>query len=267
VSDPRPVGVFDSGIGGLTVLAAIRNALPGENYLYLGDTARLPYGTKSSETVTRYALRAARFLVAQDIKLLVVACNTASAAALPVLEAALLPLPVIGVVIPGAAQAARVSRGAVGVIGTESTIASSTYTRAVLNRRPELRVVTQACPLFVPLAEEGWFDHPVTRDVARIYLAPLLEASVDTVILGCTHYPLLKGAIAQEMGPETNLVDSAEAVAAEVAAYLGKEGRRREAALGGLRVYITDTTERFRRIAQTIIPSGISALELVDLPG
>lgn len=265
MSDPRPVGVFDSGIGGLTVLAAVQRTLPGENFLYLGDTARLPYGTKSTETVTRYALRAAKFLVGRDIKLLVVACNTASAAALPVLEAAL-PVPVLGVVIPGAREAARHSRGTVGVIGTESTIASSTYTRAVLARRPELRVVTQACPLFVPLAEEGWFDHPVTHEIARIYLAPLAEAAVDTVILGCTHYPLLKDAIAGQLGPGAALVDSGEAVAGEVAAYLGKENRRRDGGPGGLRVCVTDTTERFRRIARTIIPNGLTALELVDLP-
>lgn len=265
MSDPRPVGVFDSGIGGLTVLTAVRKALPGEDYLYLGDTARLPYGTKSSETVTRYAQRAARFLVKRDIKLLVVACNTASAAALPVLEAELLPLPVVGVVVPGAHEAARLSRGAVGVIGTESTIASSTYTRAVLARRPDLRVIAQACPLFVPLAEEGWFDHPVTREVARIYLAPLVDAGVDTVILGCTHYPLLKDVIARELGGETALVDSGEAVAGEVARHLDEDGRRRADGAGGLRVFVTDTTDRFQRIARTIVPSGFSTLETVDL--
>lgn len=265
MSDPRPVGVFDSGIGGLTVLAAMRRKLPAENYLYLGDTARLPYGTKSSETVARYALRAGRFLVQQDIKLLVVACNTASAAALPALQEAL-TVPVMGVVLPGARVAARTSRGVVGVIATESTIASSAYSRAVQELRPGARIISQACPLFVPLAEEGWFDHEVTRAVAGIYLAPLAAAGVDTVILGCTHYPLLREAIAAEFPGEVDLVDSGEAVADEAVAYLDDADKRRVALTGDLRVFVTDTAERFQRIASSIIPTGLTTLELVDLP-
>jgi glutamate racemase len=259
------VGVFDSGIGGLTVLAAIRRQLPHEHYLYLGDTARLPYGTKSPETVARYALRAGRFLVKQNIKMLVVACNTASAAALHVLQAAL-PVPVMGVVLPGARVAAHRSRGVVGVIATESTIASSAYSRAVLEQHPGARIISQACPLFVPLAEEGWFDHEVTRVVAGMYLAPLVAAGVDTVILGCTHYPLLRDAIAAEFAEDVVLVDSGDAVAEEVTTYLNEVGKRREEPGGDLRVFVTDTAERFQRIANTIIPSGLTTLELVDLP-
>jgi glutamate racemase len=205
VSDPRPIGIFDSGIGGLTVLSALHRRLPTERFLYLGDTARLPYGTKSSETIVRYALRAARFLVAGGIKMLVVACNTATSAALEVLVEAL-PIPVIGVVKPGAREAAAIATARVGVIGTESTVASGAYVRAIQALRADLEVVSQPCPLFVPLAEEGWLDHPVTHEVARIYLAPVVSAGIDTLILGCTHYPMLRGAIAAAAGRDVRLV-------------------------------------------------------------
>jgi glutamate racemase len=264
VSDQRPIGIFDSGIGGLTVLRELRQRLPRERFVYLGDTARLPYGTKSSETVTRYALRASRYLCDHNIKLLVVACNTASAAALPALEKSL-PLPVIGVVGPGARAAARHTRGRVGVIGTESTVASGAYHRALLALRADLAVVAQPCPLFVPLAEEGWFDHPVTREVARIYLAPLAAAGVDTLILGCTHYPLLREAIAASIGAGVTLVDSASSVAAEVAALLDEHGLRSGDG-GGLRVLVTDAAARVRRIAELILQEHHTPLELVDLP-
>ncbi len=263
-ADRRPIGIFDSGIGGLTVLRELRERLPRERYVYLGDTARLPYGTKSTETVTRYALRASRFLSEHDIKLLVVACNTASAAALPALERAL-PLPVIGVVAPGARAAARRTRGRVGVIGTESTIASGAYHRALLALRPELDVVALPCPLFVPLAEEGWFDHPITREVARIYLAPLAAAGVDTLILGCTHYPLLRAAIAAGIGPAVTLIDSASSVAAEVVEMLTARGLCSDDG-GGLSVLVTDAAARVQRIAEQILQEHHTALELVDLP-
>jgi glutamate racemase len=264
LSDPRPIGIFDSGIGGLTVLRALRARLPRERYVYLGDTARLPYGTKSPETVVRYALRASRFLAAHDIKLLVVACNTASAAALPALEAAL-PLPVIGVVIPGANAAARRTRGRVGVIGTESTVASGAYHRALLGRRPDLEIVAAPCPLFVPLAEEGWFDHPITREVAAIYLAPLAAAKIDTLILGCTHYPLLRAAIIAGIGEGVGLVDSATAVAEEVEHLLEQRGMRSGDG-GSLSVLVTDAAARVRRIAALILQEHDTPLDLVDLP-
>jgi glutamate racemase len=264
VSDQRPIGIFDSGIGGLTVLRKLRERLPQERFVYLGDTARLPYGTKSSETVTRYALRASRFLSEHDIKLLVVACNTASAAALPALERSL-PLPVIGVVGPGARAALRHTRGRVGVIGTESTIASGAYHRALLAQRADLEVLAQPCPLFVPLAEEGWFDHPVTREIARIYLAPLAAAPIDTLILGCTHYPLLSGAIAAAVGADVTLVDSASSVAAEVVALLDEHGLRSSDG-GGLSVLVTDAAAHVQRIAELIMQQHHTPLELVDLP-
>lgn len=262
--DPRPVGIFDSGIGGLTVLAELRRRFPGEHFLYLGDTARLPYGTKSPDTVVRYAAGAARFLVARQIKLLVVACNTASSLALDALRAAV-AVPVLGVVEPGARAAAAATRGHVGVIGTESTIASSAYVRAVQACRPGARVLTRACPLFVSLAEEGWFDHPVTHQVAETYLADLAGAGIDTLILGCTHYPLLRGAIAAAVGPGVTLVDSAAAVADEVAAELtaARLGGGRE---GGLELLVTDAAARFARIATFILGDPLPApLELVDL--
>jgi len=264
VTDARPIAIFDSGIGGLTVLAALQRRLPGERFVYLGDTARLPYGTKSAETVVRYAVRAAGFLAGHDVKLLVVACNTVSASALPALEEAM-DVPVIGVVAPGARTALAATRGRVGVIGTESTVASGAYGRALHSLKPDVEVVARACPLFVPLAEEGWWDHPVTREVAALYLEPFTGGRVDTLILGCTHYPLLRPAIAATLGDGVRLVDSAEAVAAEVEALVahrdlaGKGG-------GGVRLLVTDAAARIDRIAGLILPGTAVHLELVDLP-
>lgn len=264
MSDPRPIGVFDSGIGGLTVLAAMQRRLPGERYIYLGDTARLPYGTKSAETVVRYALRAGEFLAGHGIKMLVVACNTVSASALPALEEAM-DVPVVGVVSPGARAAAVGTAGRVGVIGTESTVASGAYPRAVHALRPEVEVVARPCPLFVPLVEEGWFDHPITREVARVYLEPFAGGRVDTLILGCTHYPMLRGAISRAIGEDVRLVDSAEAVAGEVAEILGR-GAMAAPVAPGLRLLVTDAAARVTRIARLILPGVPINLELVDLP-
>jgi glutamate racemase len=264
VSDPRPIGIFDSGIGGLTVLASLQRRLPGERYIYLGDTARLPYGTKSAETVVRYALRAADFLAGHGIKMLVVACNTASAAALPALEQ-VMTVPVVGVVSPGARVAVALTSGSVGIIGTESTVASGAYIRAVHALRPEVEVIARACPLFVPLAEEGWWDHPVTREVAQLYLEPFTGGRVDTLILGCTHYPLLRGAIAATVGDRVQLVDSAEAIAGEVAEVVARSGMAAPTA-GSLRLLVTDAAARITRIARLILPEVSVNLELVDLP-
>jgi glutamate racemase len=264
VTDPRPIGIFDSGIGGLTVLAALQRRLPGERFIYLGDTARLPYGTKSPATVVRYALRAGAFLSGHGIKMLVVACNTASAAALPELESAM-TVPVVGVVEPGAREAVAAGSGRVGIIGTESTVASGAYLRAVHALRPETEVVARACPLFVPLVEEGWFDHPITREVARVYLEPFAGGIVDTLILGCTHYPLLRGAIARVLGERVKLVDSAEAVAGEVVEILGRTAMG-SGANGGLQLLVTDAAARVTRIARLILPEVAVNLELVDLP-
>jgi glutamate racemase len=256
------VGIFDSGVGGLTVQKAVLERLPGLDTVYLGDTARVPYGSKSPEVVTQYSLRNARFLAARDIDLLVVACNTASAVALPALRSEL-GIPVLGVVEPGARAAARASRsGRIGVIGTPSTLASGAYQRALRDARPEAEVVARACPLFVPLAEEGWTDpeDEVVRAVARRYLAPLAGAGVDALVLGCTHYPLLKGAIAREL-PGVALVDSAESIAAEVEVRVGAARGRP----GAHRFYVTDPPARFLAVAERFLGRSIDRADQVDI--
>lgn len=220
------IGIFDSGVGGLTVQRAILAALPSADTIYLGDTARVPYGTKSAETVTQYSLRNARLLVSHRIDLLVVACNTASAVALPALEAAL-PIPVLGVVEPGARVAARASRsGRIGVIGTQGTVSSGAYQAAIRRERPGAEVLAQACPLLVPLAEEGWTDpeDEVVQGVVRRYLAPFREQAVDTLVLGCTHYPMLAGMLGLVMGDGVSLVSSADETAKDVYRVLTNAG-------------------------------------------
>jgi glutamate racemase len=257
------IGIFDSGVGGLTVQRAILDALPGLDTVYLGDTARVPYGTKSPEVVTQYSIRNARLLLEQDVEMLVVACNTASAVALPALRATF-DIPVLGVVEPGARAAARVTRtGRVGVIGTQSTVASGAYQRALAELIPGAVVTARACPLFVPLAEEGWTDpaDEVVRIVARRYLAPIREAGVDVVVLGCTHYPLLAGAIAAEL-PGVTLVDSAAAIAAEVA------GRFPGAAAPGQAThafFVTDTPDRFLAVAPRFLGRPVATARHVDV--
>ena len=212
-----PIGVFDSGVGGLTVVSALMARLPNESILYLGDTARLPYGTKSPSTVARYTRRNIEFLRSRGVKAVVVACNTASALGLDGHD---LPLPVWGVIGPGAEAAVAATRGRVGVLATESTVASDAYGQAIRQMRPETEVLSQACPLFVPLVEEGWSDDPVTRTVAERYLEPLLEAEVDTLVLGCTHYPRLTSVLRAVAGDGIALVDSAECAARQVEAGL-----------------------------------------------
>jgi glutamate racemase len=256
------IGIFDSGVGGLTVQRAILDALPSADTIYLGDTARVPYGTKSAETVTQYSLRNARVLARHGIDLLVVACNTASAVAIPALRAEL-AIPVLGVVEPGARVAARASRtGRIGVIGTQGTVASGAYQSAIRRERPGAEVVARACPLFVPLAEEGWTDpdDEVVRGIVRRYLDPVTEAGVDTLVLGCTHYPLLKAAIALEV-PGLVLVDSAEAIAADVKARLGDHGGR----AGDHTFLVTDTPERFLAVAGRFLGRPVTRADHVDV--
>jgi glutamate racemase len=256
------IGIFDSGVGGLTVQRALLEALPGADTIYLGDTARVPYGTKSAATVTQYSLRNARVLFERGIDLLVVACNTASAVALPALRAAL-PVPVLGVVEPGARAAARTTRsGRIGVIGTSGTIGSGAYQAALRALRPDALVVARACPLFVPLAEEGWTDpaDELVRGVVRRYLAPLLAERIDTLVLGCTHYPLLAEAIAAEL-PGVTLVDSAGTVAAEVKALLPDTPGR----TGTHQFLVTDTPERFLAVAGRFLGRPVEAAEHVDV--
>ena len=268
--DPRPIGVFDSGVGGLTVFKALEAELPRETFVYLGDTARVPYGPKSPETVVRYGQDAARFLRKQDVKMIVVACNTVSSVAIDaVAEEA--KVPVAGVILPGARRAAKVSKGGrIGVIGTRATIESEAYPRAILSLRSDAEVFSRACPLLVPLAEEGWVDDDVTRAVVARYLAPLREAGVDTLVLGCTHYPLLEGVLARVVGEEVALVDSAKAVGAEVRERLdGDEGL---AAPPGddhpaHRFYVTDAPSPFLMVAERLLGHPLGTLGRARLEG
>jgi glutamate racemase len=266
----RPIGVFDSGIGGLTVLRALMRTLPQETYVYLGDTARLPYGTKSADTVTRYAVQCAQAVAKHDIKLLVVACNTASAVALPALEQSLAPIPVIGVIEPGAeAAVAAAPNGAIAVVATEGTVKGGAYVRAIHKRAPQARVTQQACPLFVALAEEGITDGPIAELVAQRYLEPLLGngGRPECLVLGCTHFPALAGVIARVAGPGIALVDSAATTAAAVANLLAERGLAHSGKAGPARFLATDSPERFARVAETFLGAkmGRDAVELVDL--
>jgi glutamate racemase len=258
------IGIFDSGVGGLTVLHAILESLPDEHLIYLGDTGRTPYGNKSAEIITRYALESADFLVERRLKLLVVACNAATATALEALRAHV-AVPVIGVVEPGVRAALRATRtGRVGVIGTEATIASGAYTRALRAHNPDVEVFTRACPLFVPLAEEGWTEGAVARTVAETYLASLARSGIDTLILGCTHYPLLKPLIAEVMGPAVTLVDSAEETAREVAARLAADGTARPAGPGSTSFFVTDAPDRFVRIGQRFLGARVESAVRIE---
>ena len=274
MTDTRPIGLFDSGVGGLTVLDAVARRLPGENLLYLGDTARLPYGTKSPETVRRYARRAVELLLGRGIKALVVACNTASALALDLIEE-ISPVPVIGVVAPGASaavsaarslEAGSAPRAPIAVLATEATVASDAYGRAVRALDPGREVLHTACPLFVPLAEEGWTENDVARAAAGRYLAPVRASGARVVVLGCTHYPLLKGTIAAALLPETTLVDSAETAARALEAALPVGVRRGGRDTGETHILVTDASERLARIAGRFLGREAARLELVDLP-
>jgi glutamate racemase len=264
VSAEGAIGIFDSGVGGLTVLHALLGVLPHEDVIYLGDTGRYPYGTKSAATVTRYSLENVDFLVARGIKMLVVACNTASAVALDAIRARH-PLPIVGVIEPGArAAVARTQVGRVGVIGTEGTIASGAYTRALQALRPGLEIYTRACPLLVPLAEEGWTDGPIVRGVAETYLASLKTSGIDTLVLGCTHYPLLKPVIAEVMGLHVGLVDSAEETAREVATLLQTRELARAHGTGATSFFVTDVPDRFVRIGQRFLGARVESAVRIE---
>jgi len=263
----RPIGIFDSGIGGLTVLKEAMRLLPEETFVYLGDTARVPYGTKSPATVIAYAEQAAGFLVSQGVKLLVVACNTASAAALPHL-AACFHLPVVGVIEPGARQAVKASsRGRIGVVGTEGTVRSMAYNKAILRADPLAKVVSAVCPLFVPLVEEGWAGHRVARIAAEEYLEPLRREGIDTLVLGCTHYPLLKPILSELLGPETVLVDSAAATAVAVRDLLREQNLFCQGGRGGVRFHVTDLPDRFCRVGSAFLGAELAGVVQVDLGG
>lgn len=262
-SAERPIGVFDSGLGGLTVARALIDRLPGESLLYVGDTARVPYGPKSPETVRRYAEQIASWLVSEGVKAIVVACNTATAHALGYLQQSL-TVPVIGVVDPGARAAVQATpRGSIGVIGTAGTIASGAYDRAIHALAPDVEVFGHACPLFVPLVEEGWVDHDVTRIVANEYLQPLRARAVSTVVLGCTHYPLLAPVIAATLGDDVRLIDSAEETAAETARTLSSAGLLTTLSIPRHRWVASDAPERFHAMGRRFLHDTIDAVEHV----
>ncbi|PYT04719.1 MAG: glutamate racemase [Acidobacteria bacterium] len=280
-----PIGIFDSGVGGLTVYRALHERLPSERYVYLGDTARVPYGTKSLSTVERYAIENARFLEARGIKLLVVACNTASALALPAIRKSV-GVPVVGMIGPGARAAVRGAEaaGRVGVIATESTIKSGAYRKAIEELAPGVEVTERACPLFVALAEEGWAETDVARAVAEEYLRELREREVSALVLGCTHYPILRRVIQETLGARVRLIDSGEAAAEAVEDLIEREGLRRTATqeLRDLReagarerflcddldhFYVTDAAERFAHVAERFLGSAPRRLEAVEVWG
>lgn len=258
-----PIGVFDSGIGGLTVAHEIMRQLPNESIVYFGDTARVPYGPKSPDTVCRYSREIAGFLQQQEVKAIVVACNTATAHALPALRDEL-PIPVIGVVEPGARAAVRASGGGrIGVIGTAGTIRSGAYERAIRALDPDARVTARACPLFVPLVEEGWIDHPVTQQIAREYLRPLVDEEVNTVVLGCTHYPLLKPMLCRELGGSVRLIDSAAETAAEIGRVLREADiHAPEDAEPKHRFVASDDPLQFLQLGQRFLGNAIDSVEV-----
>jgi len=268
-----PVGVFDSGVGGLTVLRALAGALPAEDFVYLGDTARLPYGTKSPESIRRYALQAASLLAARGVKCLVVACNTASAVALDDLAREFAPVPVLGVVEPGARAACAATRsGSVAVVATESTVRGGAYEAAIRRCRPDAVVAARACPLFVALAEEGWTDGPVVEAVAHRYLDDLFSPSQprrpDTLVLGCTHFPVLAPAIGRVLGSAVTIVDSAATTARALVGVLERSGLGRAGpGPGDLQLLATDSAERFARVGSTFLGRQLQPgdVEIVDL--
>jgi glutamate racemase len=259
----RPIGVFDSGIGGLTVLRALVNAMPSEEFIYLGDTARLPYGTKSNEVIKRYSRENSEFLLARGIKLLVVACNTSSAVALEHIAGATM-IPVVGVIEPGARAVVRATRsGKIGVIGTEATIASGAYTRTIQRLRPDAEIYTRACPLLVPLAEEGWVDNEVAERTVEFYLESLKRSGIDTLLLGCTHYPLLLRMFERVLGRRVRVVDSALSTAEAVRAELAALGLARGRGAGRQSFFVTEAPDRFIRVGRSFFgPEVESAVRI-----
>ncbi len=273
-----PIGIFDSGVGGLTVYRALHDRLPNEHFVYLGDTARVPYGTKSLATVERYAIENSQFLASRGIKMLVVACNTASALALPKIREKI-GIDVVGVIGPGGRKAVELTKNRkhprIGVIATEATVASNAYFEAIRRASDAAEVMQAGCPLFVPLAEEGWTNEPETFSIAKRYLASMKVFEPDALVLGCTHYPILKDVIQQTVGADVKLVDSGEATADEVANVLKEKGLENPFAVGGRRslcddldhFYVTDAADRFGRVAERFLGTMPSKLEAIEVYG
>ena len=263
-----PIGIFDSGIGGLTVVRQIHRVLPHEDLVYLGDTARVPYGSKSPGTVVRFACEDTQFLIQQNVKAVVVACNTVSAWALPTLERKF-SVPIFGVITPGAQAALKRSRNRrIGVIGTTTTVRSQAYSRAILALDNSAKVFARACPLLVPLVEEGWIKNKITQAILRAYLSPMLRRRIDTLVLGCTHYPLLKKAIRGVVGKEVALVDSAESCGRFLSERLGgtKLLARTRRRAGVIQPFVTDEVERFDEMAKRFLGVPTEPACKVDLP-
>jgi glutamate racemase len=264
----KPVGIFDSGLGGLTVVREMRRQLPFEHVIYYGDTARVPYGNKSPETVVRYARQIGDFLLERDVKAIVVACNTATAYALGELRKRYADkVVIIGVIDPGVKAALDATRnGSIGVIGTRGTIASGVYERALMADQKNVRVTALATPLLVPLVEEDWLDHEASKLIVREYVKPLKAAQIDTLVLGCTHYPLLKAVLAEEFGPEVKLVDSAENTAAALVEALKQAAIVRESkAAGSLKIYVSDIPRVFGEMAARFLGASVGSVERVTL--
>lgn len=262
-----PIGVFDSGIGGLTVVRELMRLLPDEDIIYFGDTARVPYGPKSPETVSRYAHEITAFLHGEGVKNVVVACNTATAHAVDTLRDHF-DIPITGVIEPGARAAVRASLAKqIGVVGTQGTVNSGAYERAIHSLDSEIQVTARACPLFVPFVEEGWLDHPAIELVARDYLEPLLDSDIDALVLGCTHYPLIKPVIAHIVGPQMKLIDSAEETASEVARLLEQNGLRHAERNDSprFRFIASDAPEHFRSVGKRFLGAAINHVETVTL--
>ena len=271
INSEMPIGVFDSGIGGLTVAREIMRQMPNERIVYFGDTARVPYGSKSKETVVRYSRQIVRFLLEQNVKAIAVACNTASAYALPEIESEC-PVPVIGVIRPGAKTATECTRnGRIGVIGTRATISSGTYREYIRQIMPEAEVFGQACPLFVPLVEEGLWEDPVTEEIARRYLASLLDSGIDTLIMGCTHYPLIRKTIGHAAGEGVSLINPAYETAMELRRMLEDKGllSQNRPELGSstpqYSFYVSDMADQFQQFANSIIKYGILSSEKIEI--
>lgn len=262
-----PIGIFDSGVGGLTVLRAVRERLPNENIIYLGDTARVPYGTKSRATIERYAVEDAAFLIGKGVKVIIIACNTASALSRERLRSEF-EIPFLSVIGPGVRAAARATKNSrIGVIATEATIGSGAYAAGIREACPEaVEIFSQACPLFVPLVEEGETDSEITRQVAEKYLATLREQQIDTLVLGCTHYPLLKNVIAETIGARVTLIDSGAATATEIETLLQEKGLLTpQIEPGWSEFYVTDAAQRFHRIAERFLGHPLAHLEAVEV--
>ena len=260
-----PIGVFDSGVGGLTVVREIIRQLPSENIVYFGDTARVPYGTKSRDTVIHYSEQIVNFLQTKQVKAIVIACNTATAYALDVLKEQLY-IPIIGVVRPGAITAVNATQnGRIGIIATEGTVGSGIYPKVIKEYNSEIQVVQKACPLFVSLVEEGWTNDPITDEVAKRYLRSLLDSNIDTLVLGCTHYPLLRKTIGRLVGEKVTLVNPAYETACSLREMLKSEGLYRESGKTSYHFYVSDGAERFHDFANSILPVELVPTRIVPI--